>query len=96
MSSEDSVLEQILSVVRSLDGLPAELAGRIDGTTSIVRDLKLDSIAVMDFIMALETKFDTIIPIDSVARIETVRDLAQLLQTRSARAFEARPAQATR
>ena len=59
--------------------------GPVTGETNIVRDLKLDSLATMDFIMALETKFDTIIPIDGMAHVETVRDLAELLQSQMTR-----------
>ncbi len=58
----------------------AQHAGVLDADTSIVRDLKLDSLAVMDFVMALETEFDTVIPIDALSGVETVGDLAGLLQ----------------
>jgi len=41
---------------------------------------------VMDFIMELETEFNTVIPLEKVAEIQTVADLA--------RALGAEPAQA--
>ncbi len=63
----------------------AQRAGEIDAETSIVRDLKLDSLAVMDFVMALETEFDTVIPIDALSGVETIGDLARLLQPTSPR-----------
>ena len=39
----------------------------------------------MDFIMELETKFDTVIPIDTIAEVETVGDLARMLDSRPLR-----------
>lgn len=83
LPSEQSVFEQISNVIRSMDEIPAELSERLSGETDIVRDLRLDSIAVMDFVMAVETKFDVIIPIDTMATVRTIGDLAQLLETKS-------------
>ncbi len=62
-----------------MDGISSDVTKNITSETNIVRDLKLDSLAVMDFIMAIETKFNTIIPIEGIAEIKTVGDLARLL-----------------
>ena len=43
--------------------------------TDISRDLNLDSLAVMDFIMDLEEKFDISIPLNLVPEIQSVGDL---------------------
>ncbi|HLB81379.1 MAG TPA: acyl carrier protein [Dongiaceae bacterium] len=48
----------------------------ISGETDISRDLNLDSLSVMDFIMELEEKFDVSIPLNLVPEIQTVADLA--------------------
>lgn len=78
---DEHVVSMIAEVAASLNR--PELQGiSIDGKTSLVRDLKLDSLAVMDFVMALESRFDTIIPIDQLSDVETVGDLAHLLQPR--------------
>ncbi len=45
----------------------------------IVADLGLDSLAVMNFVMALEDDFDVSLTMDSLARVETVGDLARTL-----------------
>lgn len=45
----------------------------------IVADLGLDSLAVMNFVMALEDDFDVSLTMDSLARVETVGDLAHAL-----------------
>jgi len=48
----------------------------ITGETDIARDLNLDSLSMMDFIMELEEKFDVSIPLNLVPEIQTVADLA--------------------
>ena len=78
--SEDEVLAGIQAVVGSLEGIPAGVDRTVGPQTSIVRDLRMDSLAVMDFIMALETRFDTIVPLDSLAEIHTIGDLASVLR----------------
>ncbi|HET8882917.1 MAG TPA: phosphopantetheine-binding protein [Solimonas sp.] len=52
----------------------------IAGTTRIVQDLELDSVAVMDFILSIEDRFDISIPLDRVADIVTVDDLARVVE----------------
>ena len=66
-----------------MGGQVANYPDRILPETNIVRDLKLDSLGVMDFVMAIETRFDTIIPIDGLSGVETVGDLAKLLRSQS-------------
>jgi acyl carrier protein len=48
----------------------------ITGQTVIYNDLSIDSLAVMDIIMELEDRFDVFIPINTVAEIRTVDELA--------------------
>jgi len=61
-----------------IDGLRQLLKKQVplDASTNIVRDLQLDSLAVMDFIMSLEDRFEIVIPLDRVAEVETLGDLA--------------------
>ena len=47
--------------------------------TNMARDLNLDSLAVMDVLLALEDKFDVSIPINHLAEIQTVSDLARTI-----------------
>ena len=79
IASEADILAQVQEIVRSLDAIPADVDRTIDARTNIVRDLRLDSLAVMDFIMALETRFDTIVPLDRLAEIHTIGDLVGVL-----------------
>lgn len=48
--------------------------------TDISEDLRLDSLAVMDLMMELEDKFDVSIPLNLVAEIRTVGDLAEAVR----------------
>ena len=85
MSARDEVVRKIEGIIRSLDTPPPGLAGPVTAETSVAGDLSLDSIAVMDFIMAVETEFDVVIPIDRMSDIKTVGDLADaVLSTRAA------------
>lgn len=43
--------------------------------THIAQELNLDSLAVMDLMMALEESFDICIPLNRIAEIQTVKDL---------------------
>lgn len=58
----------------------------IMGQTVIYQDLSIDSLAVMDIVMELEDRFDIAIPINVVAEIRTVDELADAILTLRARA----------
>ena len=63
-----------------------ELAGRVpagvqlSAETQIVRGLGLDSVAILDFIMDLEDRFDISIPLDQVAEVQTIADLSRAIE----------------
>ncbi|MCL5775965.1 phosphopantetheine-binding protein [Limibaculum sp. FT325] len=48
--------------------------------TNIVADTGLDSVSVMDFVLELEDEFDINIPLDRIAEVKTVADLAAAVQ----------------
>ena len=64
------------------EALSQTVGRRIEITddTNIARDLGLDSLAIMNFIMALEDEYDISIPLDRVAQVETVGDLAEAIE----------------
>ena len=72
---QGEIFNEVASAIRS----SAAMAGPITRETSILRDLSLDSVAVMDLIMTLETRFDTVIPMNRMTEIETVGDLVTIL-----------------
>ncbi|WP_449234586.1 acyl carrier protein [Azospirillum doebereinerae] len=53
-----------------------QAAREVGAETNITRDLGLDSLAVMNFVMQLEDRFDVSIPMDRLAGIQTINDLA--------------------
>ena len=57
----------------------------VSAETSITRELGLDSLAVMNFVMVLEDRFDLSIPVDAIVDVETVADLAQVIDALQAR-----------
>ena len=72
----DSVLAEIINAL-----LPFKKSdAAITAETDIARDLKLDSLAVMDLLMVLEDKFDVSIPLNMVPEIATVGQLASAVR----------------
>jgi acyl carrier protein len=71
-----SVRDGIAAALSQTVGRPVE----ISDDTNIARDLGLDSLAVMNFIMALEDEYDISIPLDRVAQVETVGDLVTAIE----------------
>lgn len=53
--------------------------GPITAEMHISRDLGLDSLAAMDLLMSLEDEFDISIPLNALPDVETVGDLAALV-----------------
>ncbi len=68
---EDDVFDEIVRLLEPFRKTTAP----ISSATDISRDLTLDSLAVMDFIMDLEEKFDISIPLNLVPEIQSVGDL---------------------
>jgi acyl carrier protein len=52
----------------------------INDGTDIVEDLGMDSLGVMNFVMAIEDYYDLSIPLDRVAQIQTVGDLIRAVE----------------
>jgi acyl carrier protein len=71
--SEDqaATLAEVSEVLASVLNREVELKPEMN----IVNDLGLDSIAVMNFTMALEDRFDISIPLHDMASVVTVQDL---------------------
>jgi acyl carrier protein len=67
--------EQIIVGLRQI--APASV--EVSGSTHIMRDLNLDSLAVMDFMLTLEDRFDIVISLDKVAEVETLDDLVTVV-----------------
>ena len=55
------------------------------GSTVIAKDLAIDSLAIIDMVMELEDRFDISIPMNVVAEIHTVDELADTILKLAAR-----------
>jgi len=58
----------------------ADESAVIGPDTNITRDLGLDSLAIMDFIFDLEDSFDISIPMERIAEVQTLADLAKAIE----------------
>jgi len=54
---------------------------KVSPETQIVGGLGLDSVAILDFIMDIEDRFDISIPLDRVAEVQTIADLTRAIET---------------
>jgi acyl carrier protein len=71
--------EEIIAEIIKATGAPASGPVAVTASSRIKDDLGLDSLAVMNFVMVLEDRFDVSIPIDSLNEIKTVGDLAKVI-----------------
>ena len=72
-----NVLGEITLVLQSILGRPVFLRPEMN----IVADLGLDSLAVMNFCMALEDRLDISIPLHQMADVVSVGDLAETIDS---------------
>jgi acyl carrier protein len=54
---------------------------KVTAETQIVGGLGLDSVAILDFIMDIEDRFDISIPLDRVAEVQTIAELSRAIET---------------
>ena len=58
--------------------VPADI--KVTAQTKIAGDLGLDSVAVLDFIMDVEDRFNISIPLDRVAEVQTIAELSHAIE----------------
>lgn len=75
-NQNDKIEAEIVSVLE--ERVPP--GTQITPQAKIARDLGLDSVAVMDFVMDIEDHFDISIPLDRIAEVETVEDLTRAVE----------------
>jgi acyl carrier protein len=66
-----SVEEKVISIVAEQLGVPKE---EVTLESSIIEDLKADSLDVVELVMELEDEFDITIPDDDYEKLKTVGD----------------------
>jgi acyl carrier protein len=73
---EKVIREDISTIFEQVLGHPVNITDRTD----IVEDLGMDSLGVMNFVMAIEDFYDISIPLDRIAQIQTVGDLMHAVE----------------
>lgn len=76
MLADMEIVDVIITQVRKLVPPGTEVLPQ----SSIMGDLGLDSLTVMNFVMWLEDAFDISVPMDRLVDVETIADLAVVLQ----------------
>ncbi len=81
MSYESQDLEQeILSALfRFLERFPSK-AEQLTAQTSLTADLTLDSVSMMELLVEIEDHFDVGMPLNAMANVHTVQDLANQIK----------------
>ncbi len=76
MQAIDDLEQQIVDALRAV----VDQNIQITQDTDISRDLGLDSLTIMNFMMKLEDTFDLSIPLERLPEIQTVGDLADTIR----------------
>ncbi|HEY5288869.1 MAG TPA: acyl carrier protein [Caulobacteraceae bacterium] len=74
--SERVIREDISTIFAQVLGHPVNVSDHTD----IVEDLGMDSLGVMNFVMAIEDFYDISIPLDRITQIQTVGDLIHAVE----------------
>jgi acyl carrier protein len=76
IAGDRPVLDEISTIFEQVLGHPV----KISEGTDIVEDLGMDSLGVMNFVMAIEDFYDISIPLDRIAQVQTVGDLIHAVE----------------
>jgi acyl carrier protein len=74
-----SVEEKVISIVAEQLGVPKE---EVTLESSIIEDLKADSLDVVELVMELEDEFDITIPDDDYEKLRTVGDAIRYIESK--------------
>ena len=74
--SKESILQVIYKELENINENNISLTADTDMTT----DLNVDSVSVMDLMFALEEEFDVAVPLNDLADIRTIGELANLVE----------------
>ncbi|MFJ9842966.1 acyl carrier protein [Kitasatospora sp. NPDC101155] len=71
MATKDEVLEGLAEIVNEIAGIPTE---DVQLDKSFTDDLDVDSLSMVEVVVAAEERFDVKIPDDEVKNLKTVGD----------------------
>ncbi|MEU8514894.1 acyl carrier protein [Kitasatospora sp. NPDC001660] len=78
MATKDEVLEGLAEIVNEIAGIPTE---DVQLDKSFTDDLDVDSLSMVEVVVAAEERFDVKIPDDEVKNLKTVGDAVEYILT---------------
>ena len=78
-AADQGLFDDIAALLEPFNGDKIKLKPETD----ISADLKIDSVAVMDFVMEVEDKFDIDIPLNVLSDTRTIADLMNVVKERT-------------
>jgi acyl carrier protein len=75
--SEQEILSGLTEIVHEITGIPAD---SVETGKSFTDDLDIDSLSMVEVVMAAEEKFGVKIPDDEVKNLKTVGDAVSYIQ----------------
>ncbi|MER7704771.1 acyl carrier protein [Kitasatospora sp. NPDC097605] len=78
MATKDEVLEGLAEIVNEIAGIPTE---DVELDKSFTDDLDVDSLSMVEVVVAAEERFDVKIPDDEVKNLKTVGDAVDYILT---------------
>ncbi|MCX4749297.1 acyl carrier protein [Kitasatospora sp. NBC_01287] len=78
MASKEEVLEGLAEIVNEIAGIPTE---DVELDKSFTDDLDVDSLSMVEVVVAAEERFDVKIPDDEVKNLKTVGDAVDYILT---------------
>ena len=76
MASYEHILDRLTEQIRPMAGDEVELSQ----DTDLIDELGLDSVLVMDLVLEIEDEFDVSVPVNVLADVRTLGDLANAIQ----------------
>ena len=77
MATKDEVLEGLAEIVNEIAGIPAE---DVELDKSFTDDLDVDSLSMVEVVVAAEEKFSVKIPDEEVKNLKTVGDAVAFIE----------------
>ena len=77
MATEQEILSGLAEIVNEVAGIPAD---DVQLDKSFVDDLDVDSLSMVEVVVAAEEKFDVKIPDDEVKNLKTVGDAVSFIE----------------
>ncbi|MEE1787867.1 acyl carrier protein [Streptomyces sp. SP17BM10] len=78
MATKDEVLEGLAEIVNEIAGIPTE---DVQLDKSFTDDLDVDSLSMVEVVVAAEERFEVKIPDDEVKNLKTVGDAVEYILT---------------